>query len=555
MASRTTKTKDALSRVFNLFKVFVRNKRGLLGLIIIFFFVFMAILAPYLTPYQPLQPYLSGSYAAPIWLKYLPTFLGGDPTLSENLEAIKSTSFSQGVIDGWALTKDSTHISDLQVEKGIAQSTYSLAITFDREETGVGALTGTSNASVYYDFYYPYQGPPYRYMGDVGIFVNGTSFSSTITNSSISPNGTLIISTITVQSLYVVPRVNIFIEKLPNGPKWEIYPDPVSAGTWWEWNSGNKTNYNAVPLATTGWLKGSADSLTLYDAPQKFPGLFPGTVDGSTVCERTFAGSPGYYRFGLDISFADVSNSTIPVQTTVYVGSASFSCEGKAWGLLGTDNYGEDLWTQLVYGSRVSLVVGLVSAAIGVGLGLIVGLAAGFLGSAVDEVLMRFTDLLLVIPFLPLMMVLVEILGAGIENLILIIGFLGWMGFARVIRSQVLSLKERPFVEAAKSVGAGRTHIIVRHIMPNVMALVYVTLASSVPGAITLEASLAFLGFSDPFLVSWGKMLNGAFFIGGSMSWWWVIFPGLCIAVLAMAFILVGFALDEIMNPRLRLRR
>jgi peptide/nickel transport system permease protein len=519
--------------------------------IIILFFTFMAVLAPVLTPYQPLQPYLSGFYAAPTWLKYMPTFLGGDPTLSQNFQAIKTTSFSGEVIDGWNLTKDSAHISDLQMQTGIGQFNHSLAVSFNRDETGANALTGIDNASVYYTFYYPYEGAPYRYSGAMEIHVNGTTFTSSsfhywlnLTSMKFQNDST------TVQSLVVVPRVHVFLERLSDGKKWAIWPNPKDSATWWQ------QHYDNITLSTD-WLQASPDSFNLFDA--KFPGLFPGSTGATVVVDQTFSkaagGLPGTYAFGLDISFLDVLNSTIPAQTTIYIDSASFFCYGKSWGLLGTDNIGQDLWSQLVYGSRISLAVGLLAAAIGVALGLIVGLAAGFIGSTVDEVLMRFSDLLLVIPFLPLMMVLVSIMGAGIENLIIIIGFLGWMGFARVIRSQVLSLKERPFIEAARSIGAGRTHIIVRHIIPNVMPLVYVTLASSVPGAITLEASLAFLGFSDPIRMSWGRMLNGAFFTSGSLSWWWVVIPGLCIALLAMAFILLGFALDEVMNPRLRLRR
>jgi peptide/nickel transport system permease protein len=123
------------------------------------------------------------------------------------------------------------------------------------------------------------------------------------------------------------------------------------------------------------------------------------------------------------------------------------------------------------------------------------------------------------------------------------------------VRSQVISLRERPFVEAAKAVGASKTHIMVRHILPNVMSLVYVTLATTVPGNIVSEASLGFLGFTDPSRMSWGLMLNNLSMNDAYGCWWWVIPPGLCIAAIAVAFIMFGFALDEILNPRLRLRR
>jgi peptide/nickel transport system permease protein len=231
------------------------------------------------------------------------------------------------------------------------------------------------------------------------------------------------------------------------------------------------------------------------------------------------------------------------------------SFEGRVWGIMGTDHHGADLWTELVYGARISLYVGLLASIIGVVIGLIVGLAAGYMGRYVDEFLMRFSDMLLVIPTLPLLIVLVAVLGPALENLIILIGFLGWMGFARLVRSQVLSLRERPFVEAAKAVGAGKTHIMTRHILPNVISLVYVSLATSVPGAIVSEAALSFLGFYDPNKISWGRMLFEAQNNGGVAYWWWVIPPGLCIAALAIAFVLLGFALDEVFNPRLRMRR
>jgi peptide/nickel transport system permease protein len=258
------------------------------------------------------------------------------------------------------------------------------------------------------------------------------------------------------------------------------------------------------------------------------------------------------------MTFQD-TRSLVPVnkavETTVYLDNLWLSFDGRIWGVLGTDQYGRDLWSQLIYGAGISLYVGVLAAVLSVVLGLIVGLAAGYLGRYADEVLMRFSDMLLVIPTLPLLIVLIAVIGPALENLILVVGLLGWMGFARLVRSQVLTLKERPFVEAAKAVGAGKMHIMVKHILPNVVSLVYVSLATSVPGAIVAEAALSFLGFYDPNRMSWGRMLREAQGSGGVRYWWWILPPGMCIAFLAIAFIMLGFALDEVFNPRLRQRR
>ena len=179
---------------------------------------------------------------------------------------------------------------------------------------------------------------------------------------------------------------------------------------------------------------------------------------------------------------------------------------------------------------------------------------------------MRFNDFLLILPFLPVILVVLEILtvsGAArywnTEFLILLfIGLLGWNGIARIIRSQVLSVKQRQFVEASRALGAKDRHIIWKHILPNVMGLVYANVALTVPSAILTEAALTFLGFGDPSTISWGTMLANAQSAFTSalhgFVWWWFFPPGIAIAVIAMAFIFVGFSLDSVLNPRLRQR-
>ncbi|TMI20311.1 ABC transporter permease [Candidatus Bathyarchaeota archaeon] len=274
-----------------------------------------------------------------------------------------------------------------------------------------------------------------------------------------------------------------------------------------------------------------------------------GFVAGTNLGQVIFSGK-GTYSLVLMLTLPQG-----PFQAEFVVTKLTMSLFGNSFGLLGSDAQGADIFSQLLYGARLSLMVGLVATGIGIGLGLVIGLMAGFLGKAVDEILMRFTDMMLVIPSLPLLIVLATVLGSSLLNIIIILGFLGWMGFARLVRSQVLSLRERPFIEAAKASGAGTGYILSRHIFPNIVGLTYVNLALSVPAAIVGEAALSFLGLGDNSAITWGKMLELANESHGGLAWWWVVPPGVGIALLSLAFILVGYSLDELFNPRLRRRR
>jgi peptide/nickel transport system permease protein len=223
--------------------------------------------------------------------------------------------------------------------------------------------------------------------------------------------------------------------------------------------------------------------------------------------------------------------------------------------LLGTDAQGHDILSQTLLGSRVALLVGFLSAGFSIGIGLIIGLVSGYYGGAIDAVLMRFTDVILVLPALPLLITFAAIMSPSIWNIIIIISIIGWGGVARVIRAEVLSLKERPFIDSARVTGASKSRIMFKHIAPNVIPLALLYMTFAVSGAILFEAALSFIGLGDPNTMTWGMMLNYVQHSNALNNWWWLLPPGLCITLVCMAFFLLGRAFDEIVNPRLRRRR
>ncbi len=228
--------------------------------------------------------------------------------------------------------------------------------------------------------------------------------------------------------------------------------------------------------------------------------------------------------------------------------------------LLGTDFLGRDILSRLIYASRVSMVVGFIPTAIVFGLGVTVGLFAGFFGGWTDQLLMRFTDIIYAFPdFLFLIIIVASFrtsaFGKIMDGLLLIfvaIAIVGWVGVARLTRGQVLSLKEREFVEAARSIGATPVRLMWKHLLPNALAPLIVTAAFAVPGAILGEATLSFLGVGIiPPTPSWGGMINEAFPAFGA-SPWTVLMPAICISIVMLAFTFVGDGLRDALDPRMK---
>lgn len=220
---------------------------------------------------------------------------------------------------------------------------------------------------------------------------------------------------------------------------------------------------------------------------------------------------------------------------------------------LGTDHIRRSVWAQFVWGSRVSLFVGLAASVLTVLIGSIVGIVSGFVGGRLDGFMMRITEWFLVIPFLPLAIVLASVLGRSVWNIIFVIGITSWPWTARLIRSQVLTVKQRLFVDRARSLGAGGPHIVGHHILPNVTGLIVANATLAVPISILTETTLSFLGLGDPSSASWGKTLEEAFSNGAMVrnAWWYFLPAGVGILAVVLAFTLIGRTLEEIANPRL----
>ncbi|MBH0166886.1 ABC transporter permease [Fictibacillus sp. 7GRE50] len=226
--------------------------------------------------------------------------------------------------------------------------------------------------------------------------------------------------------------------------------------------------------------------------------------------------------------------------------------------LLGTNDIGQDILSELIYGTRISLLIGILAAFISITIGCVIGIMAGYFGGRIDTFFMRIVDLILVIPFLPLMILLAAFIGPSFWNIIFVISLLSWASPARIIRSQVISINTKGYVEAARSIGLNHTTILVKHIFPGVITIAVSQFVLAASHSILIEASLSFLGLGDPIQKSWGTILYYAQARGALLTdaWiWWILPPGIAITTLVIGFAFTGYSIEEAINPRLRRRK
>jgi peptide/nickel transport system permease protein len=267
---------------------------------------------------------------------------------------------------------------------------------------------------------------------------------------------------------------------------------------------------------------------------------------------RTWRGRFGLAVLGIFVFMAIFGEAIAPYDPDASSLDVLAAPSSDHW--LGTTEQGSDVLSQVLAGARVSIVVGFAAAIISAVLGSAVGLASGYFGGWTDRILDALENWFLVIPTLPLMIVLARLLDPSLGVLILVIGLTSWAGTGRIVRAQVLTLRERAFVERARALGARDTYIIRTHIFPNVAPLIFANTVLIVALAILSEAALSFLGLGDPTRISWGTMLENAFESGApsAEAWWYVIPPGLCITTLVLAVAVIGYLFEEHINPRLR---
>ncbi|MCK4270894.1 MAG: ABC transporter permease [Methanogenium sp.] len=260
-------------------------------------------------------------------------------------------------------------------------------------------------------------------------------------------------------------------------------------------------------------------------------------------------GLPSLNRYGIILLFVFLCMALIPSFFSQYDPDERFMAyeDPSSKHLLGTNDIGNDIFTELIYGTRISLTVGFASAIIATFIGLVIGLTSGYYRGNVDEILMGFTDVVLMIPKIPLIIILAAFLRPGIWILILVLGVLSWESIARVVRSKTLQIRETGFVMSARCMGFSPFHIMSSDIIPNLTHVVAPKFMLATAAAMISEASLSFIGLGDPSVKSWGVMISFAFTKGGFIRemWWWYLPPGICITLAVISIALIGFSFEK----------
>jgi ABC-type dipeptide/oligopeptide/nickel transport system permease subunit len=611
MATRKARLAFTIRRFRNTMGHVGKSKRGALGIAIITFFVIVGIFAPLVAPYDPISPrkdpeqypafsgqtilQIADKLCYPSWYKYVPWIPKGSVEKSQEFMNILTTYEGAVFSNVTALPLKDRIAKPLKVT---AEFPNGSSVDLVSEKEWTWDVTELKQIKI-----------PFKVARNLP---NGTQLTVTyLTGSDITENIeflddpgfsssetlTRAIDTSSNSNSFTIEFNDekgykndgcieiAYLGNVPASEKAEATLQIPVEYKYWEPPKSFITHFSArleagesVKAIVTLWLRNeylnksfllSTNSLTPSTTYLHYRSVSTSNETtqnvGSLYPEQVIFPTPSNVSFLLKVEFP-----TKTKQATLYVDNLQCILYGNSFGLLGTDNGSpyppRDIFSTLVHGTRVSLIVGILSALFSTVIGLFLGLISGYIGGFVDESIMRFADLLLVLPTLPLFIVLIAVMKStyglvSMWNIIILLTFFGWMSFSRSVRSMVLSIRERPFIEAARAAGGEKFYIITKHIIPNVFPLVYVTLATSVPGAIITEASLSWLGLGDPSIPSWGKVLYDFNVSGIAVTkglteyWFWIFPPCIAIALLATAFILLGFALDEILNPRLRERR
>jgi len=510
---------------------FSHNKIGIVGLILLLAFFVVAIFAPYIAPYSQEEvfqysPRQADRFAYPDWIGLIAPNLADLPQQTEyTLNWSIQSSFSG-------------------VEVQMVNNTITLYYNASKVGTDqpIAILLNSS-------FEYPYA-PMRIFRVDIPVSANPdkivTVWKTNVLGWKIKVGETGSMSYIIALDLYT-----------PDGTRyplwdqnWDKYKtsDPYTEPAFWSSSLNTRIFFDsdlAVLAQKLGFNPEHARQLgyTLFQEKGVYNMVFNITLE------------PGVLEVNGEKEEVPLTEAT----GNVTVGMGKFIVWGRRFGLLGTDGKGHDVFSQVVYGSGISLLIGISAALTSTFIGLLVGVTAGYLGGATDEALMRLVDILLCLPVLPVLLVLINILGYSVYYIVLIIAIFGWQGLSRVIRSQALSIRETAFVESAVAAGASKSRIMFKHLIPNVLPAAFTSFILGVPGAIILEAALSFIGFGDPFSPTWGKMLEFARLDQAysivNLAWWDILPPGICITLLCLSFVFIGHAVDEIVNPRLRRRR
>ncbi len=358
--------------------------------------------------------------------------------------------------------------------------------------------------------------------------------------------------------------------------------DPTNQSAWW-------VSGGLLPWALLGCMAGTAVNMGIRHVNHK-PALLPLTavareklgllearyreIGSALIHGRmsllgiiililfTLLGILGPMLYSFDITkspyaYSQPSSVHVTLDPRTWFDAAFYKDALGDYHIFGTDGLGQDIGVKLLHGTRVSMTIGIFAAIVSSVIGTAVGLLSGYTGGWKDEVLMRMNDVILSLPTLILLIILAAMIHKiDTVGIIIIIGLTGWSFQARVVRAQVLSVKERMFVERARAIGSGDFHIVMKHVFPNVFPLIFANTILTVSLSILTESSLAFLGFADPAVASWGKVLDDAFTNGAWTNglYAWILVPGIMIVLVVLGFSLLGYALDEILNPKLKRR-